>query len=102
MDERTERTHWVINCTGAEGDPRSSNNPLIRRLLQRGLAKPDPLDLGLDADAESRLLDASGLAQKDLFGIGPITRGAFWEVVAVPDLRIQAQHVAAAISANGG
>ena len=25
---------------------------------------------------------------KDLFAIGPITRGTFWEITAVPDIRI--------------
>jgi uncharacterized NAD(P)/FAD-binding protein YdhS len=95
---RADRTHWVINCTGAEGDPRRSQSPLIRRLLERNLARPDSLDLGLDVDIEARLIDADGKAQPDLLGIGPITRGALWEIVAVPDIRIQARRLAMIIT----
>ena len=31
--------------------------------------------------------------------IGPVTRGAFWESVAVPDIRAQAERVAARLTA---
>ncbi|MBV9508750.1 MAG: FAD/NAD(P)-binding protein [Caulobacteraceae bacterium] len=95
---RADRVQWVINCTGAEGDPRRSSNPLIRRLLESGLARPDALDLGLDVDEQGRLIGRDGAATDGLYGIGPITRGALWEIVAVPDIRLQAQRLAAAIA----
>ncbi len=95
-----DRARWVINCTGAEGDPSRSDNPLVRDLIGRGMARADPLRLGLEADDEGRLIAAGGAAQADLFGVGPIIRGGLWEVVAVPDIRIEAQRLAARIAAG--
>ena len=97
---RADRSRWVINCTGAEGDPRQSSNPVIRRLIENGLARPDRLHLGLDVNTDGRLIDGEGRAQMDLYGLGPITRGAVWEIVAVPDIRVEAQRLAQTIAVN--
>jgi len=95
-----ERARWVINCTGAEGDPNRSDNPLVRDLIATGMVRADPLKLGLEADDEGRLVGADGTAQAGLLGIGPIIRGGLWEVVAVPDIRLEAQRLAARIAAG--
>jgi len=97
---RADRTEWVVNCTGPEGDPSRSANGVIRGLIESGLARPDPLKLGLDVDGEGRLVGADGVAAEDLLGLGPLTRGALWEVTAVPDIRIQAQRLARRIVAD--
>jgi uncharacterized NAD(P)/FAD-binding protein YdhS len=97
---RADRTEWVVNCTGPEGDPRRSDNSVIRRLIESGLARPDPLNLGLDVDGDGRLIGSDGGARADLYGLGPLTRGALWEVTAVPDIRIQAARLAAHIAAD--
>ena len=94
-----ERARWVINCTGAEGDPAQSPNPLVKDLIASGLAHADPLNLGLEADETGRLIGADGVAQADLFGIGPIIRGGLWEVVAVPDIRLEAKRLADRVAA---
>ncbi|HEX2763639.1 MAG TPA: FAD/NAD(P)-binding protein [Allosphingosinicella sp.] len=88
----------VINCTGPEGDIRRVRDPLIEQLLADGLARPDPLGLGLDVDESSRVLGAG--PSPALYALGPLTRGRFWEIVAVPDIRGQAQGVARAIAAR--
>jgi uncharacterized NAD(P)/FAD-binding protein YdhS len=95
-----DRARWVINCAGSEGDPIRSGNPLVRDLIARGMARADPLKLGLEADADGHLMDAGGATQRDLFGIGPIIRGGLWEVVAAPDLRLEAQRLAGRITAS--
>jgi uncharacterized NAD(P)/FAD-binding protein YdhS len=41
------------------------------------------------------VIDRDGRAAEDFFAIGPITRGAFWEITAVPDLRIACEAMAA-------
>lgn len=87
----------VINATGPTGDVTRSDDPLVLDLIRRGLARPDPLRLGLDVDAGNRLLDVSGSATPTLFAVGPITRGAWWEINAVPDIRGQAALVAQAV-----
>jgi len=86
----------VVNCTGPSADVERSTEPLIAALAARGLIRADPLRLGLDIDAEHRVVHADGTAQATLFAVGPITRGALWEINAVPDIRVQAAEVAAA------
>jgi hypothetical protein len=38
-----------------------------------------------------------GFADRSLFAIGPATRGTFWEVTAIPDIRVQAASIAGQI-----
>jgi uncharacterized NAD(P)/FAD-binding protein YdhS len=96
----------VINCTGLGADYDRIADPLVRFLLDGGLARPDPLRLGLDITPAGALLRRDGSISRRLFAIGPVTKGMFWEIVAVPDIRRQcelmAQHLAAiaAQSAN--
>jgi uncharacterized NAD(P)/FAD-binding protein YdhS len=97
---RADRTEWVVNCTGPEGDPRRSDNNIVRRLVETGLARPDPLNLGLDVDSAGRMIGSDDASTANLYGLGPLTRGALWEVTAVPDIRIQAQRLAARIAAD--
>ena len=89
---------WLINCTGPEGDVGRSRDPLIQALIGQGLARPDPLRLGFDVDADSQVVGIDGRADHGLTAVGPITKGAFWETTAVPDIRIQAAEVAAHVS----
>ena len=60
---------------------------MLRGLLDDGLVKPDDIGMGLDVDADSR-------AGERLWALGPLTKGRFWEIVAVPDIRGQASGVA--------
>ena len=87
----------VINCTGPTGDVLATTDVLVRDLVGQGLARPDPLRLGLDLDDDNRLRDASGDALPRLFAVGPSTRAAHWEIIAVPDIRGQAANVAKAV-----
>jgi uncharacterized NAD(P)/FAD-binding protein YdhS len=95
--EIRRRFEAVINCTGPEGDIARIADPLIRNLLESKRARPDRLGLGLDVDSDSRL--AGGGDSPALYALGPLTKGAFWEIVAVPDIRGQAAGVAKAIAA---
>ncbi len=87
----------VINCTGPEGDIARIPDPLIRNLLESKRARRDRLGLGLDVGPDSRV--AGSGASPALYALGPLTRGVFWEIVAVPDIRGQAAGVAKAIAA---
>jgi uncharacterized NAD(P)/FAD-binding protein YdhS len=88
------RAARIMNCTGPETNIARSGEPLLQSLLDAGRIRPDPSGIGLHVDEECRTLDSGGAASESLFAIGPITRGAFWESVAVPDIRVQAQRVA--------
>jgi uncharacterized NAD(P)/FAD-binding protein YdhS len=98
--ERTDRFDLIINCTGPAGAVSHSRTPLIRQLLARGLVAPEALGLGFDVEPSGALIDAEGRAHDTLFGIGPLCRGAFWEMIAVPDLRVQAKAVAGRLRAR--
>jgi uncharacterized NAD(P)/FAD-binding protein YdhS len=91
----------AINCTGPEGAVARVEDPLVRQLLASGRARPDPLGAGLDVDEGSHLIGADGIPSPHLFAVGPPTRGAFWEIVAVPDIRNQVREVARAIDLLG-
>ena len=95
----TLRAARIVNCTGPELDIVRAGEPLFDALLGRGLIRPDANRLGIDVDGESRALAADGRAWDALYAIGPITRGAFWESIAVPDIAVQAQAVARKILA---
>ncbi len=98
--ELRRRFAAVVNCTGPEGDIARIGDPLIRDLLASGRARPDRLGLGLDVDSDSRVRGSG--ASPALYALGPLTKGAFWEIVAVPDIRGQAAGVARAILRYAG
>jgi uncharacterized NAD(P)/FAD-binding protein YdhS len=85
----------VVNCSGPGADYSRVTHPMMRNLLDRGMIAPDSLKLGLGIDDELRLLGADGKPQQRLYAIGPLTRGHFWECTAVPEIRRQAEELAA-------
>ncbi len=87
----------VINCTGPNGDLTRVNDPLLTGLVEGGLIRADACRLGLDVGADGRLFGRDGTASLNLYAVGPITRGAFWEITSVPDIRVQAAGCADAI-----
>jgi uncharacterized NAD(P)/FAD-binding protein YdhS len=86
----------VINCSGPQTHPGRLSDPLIGQLIGAGLARPDAYGLGMDATTQGALIDRDGRPSSQLFGIGPIVRGAYWEISSVPDIRTQAERVAIA------
>jgi uncharacterized NAD(P)/FAD-binding protein YdhS len=87
-------TGCLINCAGAGADITRTADPLLRHLLESGLARPDPLRLGLDADACGALRDAGGTAASDIVTLGPLLRGRRYETTAIPEIRDQATVIA--------
>ena len=85
---------WVVNCTGPASDITNTADPLLRHLLEVGLARPDPLLLGLDTDPHGALRDAGGKPASDIFTLGPLLRGSRYETTAVPEIRGQAAALA--------
>ncbi len=94
--DRLETLHAarMINCTGPQGDLLRSSDPLVRRMLAARRIRPDALRLGLDIDREGHVIDGHGRAAEHILAIGPMTRGDLWEVVAVPDIRVQVSALA--------
>ena len=71
---------------------------MVGPLLASRRARLDPLRLGLDLDAGGRVLNAQGDPDPRLFVLGPPARAAFWETIAVPDIRKRIEDVAAALT----
>lgn len=63
-----------------------------------GLARLDPLGIGIDVTSDWAVIDQLGTASERLFALGPLTRAAFWEIVAIPDIRDQCPALATRLS----
>jgi uncharacterized NAD(P)/FAD-binding protein YdhS len=85
----------IIFCSGASRNIR--DNRLLANLVDQGLAQGDDVSLGLRVDGLSRLIDARGSTQLDLFAFGPITRGTFGEMTGAPDILSQIERVVPAL-----
>jgi uncharacterized NAD(P)/FAD-binding protein YdhS len=92
--ERTIEADYVIDCRGHSPDSQSTGNPLLRALFADGRLRPDPLRLAVDVTGDCATLDAQGKASHRVFAVGPATVGAFWEIIAVPDIRLQVEKLA--------
>ena len=89
---------WLIDCTGPGHDP--VKDTLTGPLIAAGRARLDALRLGLDLDAQGRVLNADGVPDERLMVLGPPARAAFWETIAVPDIRKRIEDVAATLNAT--
>ncbi|WP_151719045.1 FAD/NAD(P)-binding protein [Gemmobacter serpentinus] len=88
----------VIDCRGIRRDPEAHATPLVQNLLADGLARIDPLRIGLETDRQAALVDARGLASPIIHAVGPTARAALWEITAVPDIRSQCAELAARLT----
>jgi len=88
----------VINCTGPQGDLLRTREPLLRLLMAGGLIRPDPHHFGIQVNVQGETIDATGQSNPRLLALGPMTRGTFWEIVAVPDIRLQVWAMARRLS----
>jgi uncharacterized NAD(P)/FAD-binding protein YdhS len=91
------RVARVIDCSGPQCDYARIDSPLVRDLLSQGMARPDPLNLGLDVTADSAVINRWGVPSRQIYALGPVTRGLFWEITSVPDIREQCWKVASLI-----
>lgn len=81
------RFAYAFNCTGPLHRIERTSDPLLQSLLKAGEARPDRLGIGLEVDENAR-------AGERLWALGPLTKGRYWEITAVPDIREQAAAVA--------
>lgn len=97
-EENEMTVRRVINCTGPQGNLAAATDPLLRQLSRDGIVRSDRLNIGIDVDDQSRTIASDGTRNDDLYAIGPMTRGEFWEIVAVPDIRQQVWALARRLS----
>ena len=89
----------ILICKGLTSDPDKSDNPLVASLFANGLARADPLRIGIEVAPDCAVVDRDGRPSPRLFAIGPMSQAAFWEIIAVPDIRLQTAALAARLGA---
>jgi uncharacterized NAD(P)/FAD-binding protein YdhS len=94
------RVAKVVECVGVAVAPQDSANPVLQDLFEQGLIRPDPIGFGLDVTPDCAVIDRHGKPSTKLFAIGPLTRGRFWEIVAIPDIRVQCAELAQRIASR--
>jgi uncharacterized NAD(P)/FAD-binding protein YdhS len=81
---------YIVNCTGPTNF--TKGYPVcLESLVREGILSFDRYGMGLKVNAACKVADAP------IWGIGPMCRGTFWETTAMPEIRVQAQNVAASI-----
>ena len=80
---------YAFNCTGPLHAISRTRDPLLRSLLDAGTVRPDQLGIGIEVDERSHAIGGP-----HLWAIGPLTKGRYWEIIAVPDIREQAAAIA--------
>lgn len=93
-DTVTLNAEWVINCSGFNPAYNQIQNPLVRAVLEQGLAQVDATGLGFLMATDGALLDKAGHPSQQFFTLGTPCRGVYWECIAVPDIRNQALQLA--------
>jgi uncharacterized NAD(P)/FAD-binding protein YdhS len=96
--ERMLIADHAIDCRGLRRNPETDSAPVIQDMLARGIARLDPLRLGLDTTLDAQVIARGGVAARRVFAIGPCARGALWEITAIPDIRLQCAELARALS----
>jgi uncharacterized NAD(P)/FAD-binding protein YdhS len=84
----------IVDCRQIGATAVQAVNPALRSLIDQGLARPDPLRIGIDVTPKSAIVDQAGAPSQRLFAVGPLTRAAFWEIIAIPDIANQCMALA--------
>ncbi|UYN90709.1 MAG: FAD/NAD(P)-binding protein [Anaerolineales bacterium] len=86
--EQALQVDAIVNCMGSESNYARLPSRLVQNLLARQLIKPDALSQGLEAGPD-------GLLGPRLYTLGTALKGMLWESTAMPEIRAQAQQLAA-------
>jgi uncharacterized NAD(P)/FAD-binding protein YdhS len=84
----------VVVTTGPAHGGILSSTSYLGRLAEDGLVTLDPTGLGLACDLGSRILGADGGVTGSLYVAGPLARGAFGELMGLPQVADHARAMA--------
>ncbi len=84
----------IINCSGPQLNPASTDSVLLKNLLNKGLICVDELGLGLNVLPDGKLLDKNNKGIPGLYTIGNGLKAALFESTAIPEIRVQAYNLA--------
>jgi uncharacterized NAD(P)/FAD-binding protein YdhS len=88
----------IVLATGPAHGTVFESNSLLGQIGGDGLARPDPLGLGIDVDLQGRAIGRNGQFAKSLYVAGPLARGTFGELMGAPDLARYARKIAETIA----
>ena len=52
------------------------------------------MHIGIEIGVDCAIINRDGIPSRRLFAVGPLTRAAFWEIIAIPDIRNQCAELA--------
>lgn len=87
----------VVIATGPAHGTVFETNSLLGQIGDAGLARPDPLGLGIDVDLGGHVIGRDGAVTETLFVAGPLARGTFGELMGAPDLARYVRNIAETI-----
>jgi len=87
------QSDYIINATGPNYIS-YMNHPLIESLFNQNLTCWDNFKLGINVNFDNLLVNDHDKVSQNLYALGPLTKSKFWEVIAVPDIRDQANNIA--------
>jgi uncharacterized NAD(P)/FAD-binding protein YdhS len=96
--QRRQRFDAMVRCVGPALDVAEAQTPLLRSLIEGGLATLVPHGLGIETTPEGCVVDGRGDPSPRLYGIGAVRRASDWETTSVPDIAKHAQQLARAIA----
>ena len=85
----SKRFAYAFNCTGPLHAIEQTKDPLLRSLLDSGAVRART-----SSASGSRSTSIRAAGGERLWALGPLTKGRYWEIIAVPDIREQAAAVA--------
>lgn len=83
----------LIDCRGGQRSFSRSANPLLQSLQRDCGLLADATDIGPAISPMLQLQCADAQFAGRIFAIGPVSRAGFWEVTAIPDIRVQADEL---------
>lgn len=93
----TLQADLIVQATGLDTAVAFTEHALLSQLIEDGLAIADPLQLGIWACPDGRLINKHGDVQPGLYAIGSLLRGNLWECTAMPEIRAAAHTLAATL-----
>lgn len=90
----------IINCSGPRTDFSVLSSPIILDARRKRLIKADAFGLGIETDA-CVVISEDGVASDWLYAIGPLTRPAWWEITAAPEINSQIHRLASSFATPG-
>ena len=97
---RSVQVGTIVNCTGPNTDLEVISDPLIMQLLSDGLVSQDDACTGLRTGDAYEVIGGDGHAVRRLYYVGPMLKAAYWEAIAVPELRAHARRLAQSVIAD--